>query len=230
MPIRLLDENLWELRKPFAPAGYHIGLRMTVVRLGDSGLWVHSPVSLSDEERLELDRLGPVKLVVAPNKFHHIYLNRFRSLYPEAKYYGAPGLPAKRPDFPFTGELSEEKEAFPWSAELNTHFLQGMDRFNEVVFFHKDTRTLICTDLIFNLSAAPNLRTRIFSGLLGVRGRPAVSRLFRSLVNDKSAVKACLDRIQALPVNRIVMAHGEVVESDGRNVLAHALRERGLIA
>ena len=81
---------------------------MTVIRLADGSLFVHSPIELTDTLRGEIDALGPVRHVVAPNSFHHLYVAPYRDAYPAARLYAAPGLVARRPKIPFDETLGDE--------------------------------------------------------------------------------------------------------------------------
>ena len=48
-------------------------LRMTVIRLPDGGLLLHSPTRSTPGLRAEMDALGPVRAIVAPNLAHWMY-------------------------------------------------------------------------------------------------------------------------------------------------------------
>jgi len=66
--LRQLAQDLRVTERPQRAFGIEIGTRMTVVRLADGTLFVHSPVALDRATRLALDALGPVRHVVAPNR------------------------------------------------------------------------------------------------------------------------------------------------------------------
>jgi hypothetical protein len=81
---------------------------MTVIRLGNGGLFLHSPVPLDGALRAALDQLGQVRAILAPSKAHHLFVDDYVKEYPEAKLHGAPGLPEKRKDLKFDSILSDE--------------------------------------------------------------------------------------------------------------------------
>jgi hypothetical protein len=99
--LRDLAPNLWVADRPLKLAVGDIGTRMTVIRLTDGGLWLHSPVPLDAGTRSALDGLGTVRYVVAPSKVHHFFVGDYIAAYPEARVYGAPGLAQKRKDLRF---------------------------------------------------------------------------------------------------------------------------------
>jgi hypothetical protein len=92
----------------------------------------------------------------------------------------------------------------------------GFQFANEAVFFHRASATLIVTDLAFNFGANSPPLTRAFIRLAGSYGEVGPSLLERLLVRDRSAFRKSLERILEWPFERVVVAHGDVSESDGR--------------
>ena len=83
--FRQLDSDVWYLDKPFKMMGFDLGGRMTIVKLSDGSLLMVSPVAMTTEDRAELDRIGPVRHIVAPNLMHHLYAGDAKQSYPDAK-------------------------------------------------------------------------------------------------------------------------------------------------
>jgi hypothetical protein len=75
--------------------GLPFSTRMTVVRLADGGLWVHSPIPLEGALAAELAALGPVQALVAPNWIHYYYLPQWQARFPSAQTWAAPGVQAR---------------------------------------------------------------------------------------------------------------------------------------
>jgi len=63
---------------------------MTVIRLGNGGLFLHSPVPLDGALRAALNQLGPVRAIVAPSKAHHLFVDDYVKEYPEASSMAHP--------------------------------------------------------------------------------------------------------------------------------------------
>ena len=218
-----LAENLWELERPLKAPGLRIGHRMTVVRLRDGGLWVHSPVECDDAVRGELARLGPVRHLIAPSRFHDLYWKEWFEHYPEATFYCAPGLKEEHPELRFHKVLSPDQRE-TWEDELPKVFVQGMPRLNEFVFLHRASRTLIVADLVFNLDAAQqNMLGKLFLKLNGIYDRAGCSRIFRSLIKDRAAFRASGEQILQLDFERLIPGHGRIVTAGARDVLRRAL-------
>ncbi|MCG8335912.1 MAG: DUF4336 domain-containing protein [Proteobacteria bacterium] len=70
--------------------------RMTIIKLSDDSLWVHSPITMNTGIRQKIDELGSIKNIVAPNRFHHLSLGEWSGTYPVANLWAAPGLEKKR--------------------------------------------------------------------------------------------------------------------------------------
>ena len=98
--LRRLSDGIWTASGPVvtAVAGFHYPTRMVVIRLRDDRLWVWSPVSLDEALKREIDALGLVAHIVAPNSLHDLSLSDWQSAFPAARLHVAPGLAARRPD------------------------------------------------------------------------------------------------------------------------------------
>jgi hypothetical protein len=107
--------------------------------------------------------------------------------------------------------------------------VSGMPMLNECVFCHKQTRTLIVTDLFFNLTGMQDGVKSLPYKLLGTFNKPAVSRLLHVITRDKKALKKSLEEILKWDFDRLVMAHGSIIESGAKKIFTEALTERGFI-
>ena len=217
--LRALAPDLWVADRPLKLFVGDIGARMTVVRLHDGSLFLHSPVRLDEETRSALDTLGPVRAVVAPSKVHHLFVGDYVSGYPDAAVYGAPGLAAKRPTLRFDHVLDDEAPA-EWRGDLEQHVFRGAPSLNEVVFLHRPTRTLVLTDLAFNVPAGGTSGARVFLWLVGAGGRFGPHRMVRAFIRDRRAARESVDHVLRWDFDRVIVSHGEVLETGGRGRLA----------
>ena len=71
--LESVGEGVWTAAAPLALAGAEFGTRMTVVQLADVGVMLISPIEVDDALAAEIDAIGPVRAIVAPNAFHHFY-------------------------------------------------------------------------------------------------------------------------------------------------------------
>jgi hypothetical protein len=216
--LRELARDIWIAERPLRFYGLEVGARMTVIRLADGSLLLHSPLELDPELRRELDSIGRVRFAVAPNRFHHLYAGRVAEAYPEARLWAAPGVERKRPDLEIAGVLGDEAPA-EWRDEVDQVFFGGRPFENEVVFLHRASRTLILCDLAFNFGPTAAPFTRLLMRLLRGYDRFGPSSLDRILIRDRRAARDSLERILAWDFDRVVVAHGDVLERGGREAL-----------
>lgn len=216
-----LAPNLWVATRPLKLIVGDVGTRMTVIRLADGTLFVHSPVRLDTETRVALDALGPVRWVIAPSKVHHLFVGDYLSAYPEARAYAAPGLPEKRRDLRFEAVLGDDPPP-SWRGEIDQHLFRGNPTMAEIVFYHRASRSLLLTDLAFNVAADKTQGARLFYWLVGAAGRFGPHRLVRTMIRDHAAARSSVTRILEWDFDRIIVSHGDVLASGGRQHFAAA--------
>jgi hypothetical protein len=84
-PLReIVPGEIWSAQQGLCFGPLRLTTRMTVVQLHDGSLWIHSPIEPEPSRREQLDRLGPVRYVVAPNKSHHLFYRSFLQAYAAA--------------------------------------------------------------------------------------------------------------------------------------------------
>lgn len=211
--------DLWTSRQHLKLFGVEVGARMTAIRLADGGLVVIAPIGpIAD---LGLSEIGPVVAIIAPNRFHHLYVRRAVEAFPDARTFAAPGLPEKRTDLRFDEVLGDEPPAL-WRGQLEQVVLRAAPSLNEVLFFHPPSRTLVATDLVFNIQHPASFWGRTVLRLYGVWHRFGPSRLVRAAIRDRAAARATLDTILGWQPDLIVVAHGEVLETGGTDALQRA--------
>jgi hypothetical protein len=207
-----IADDLWgldhELR--LLAGSLRLPVRMTVIRLLNGTLALHSPVPLDDAAAAELRALGEVAHILAPSKLHHLWVAAAAERYPRAKVWRSPEIP----------RISDALEPL---------FIAGVPKIDETVFFHAPSRTLVCSDLVFNITHHANLRTKLLLKITDVGGkRLAVSREWNWATKDRAARDASVEQLLAWDIARIVPGHGDVWEGDGRAALHASRLARGL--
>lgn len=215
-------DGVWVAHQPLKYMGLSVGARMTVMKLADGRLMVHSPIFLTDELHAEVDKLGKVALLLAPNKYHHLFVKDWQAAYPSAQAWAAPGLPKKRRDVSFTGVV--EDGAGPWAPDVEHVCWRGAPIVNEVVVFHRPSRTLVTCDLVHNLLPPMDGYTKFTFTLLGGFGGVKTNLLDRVIQRDRPAARASLERVLAWDFDRLVMAHGTPVPTGARDLFTDAYR------
>ena len=205
--------------RPLRFFGVEIGTRMTVLQLSD-GLLVHSPIDVDPET---LEGLGDPRWVLAPNKLHHLFVGPWIDAGLEG--WAAPGLPDKRTDLSFAGVV--ETGTHPFGPEVEVVALSCFSLSNEVVLFHEPSRTLLVTDLVFNFPRTAPWFTRFAMGCACAYPGCRASLLERVGMN-RAVAREEIAILQGFGFERIVMSHGDVVETDAQQAFADAYRWLGI--
>ena len=220
MALQSIAPGVWVEPMPHVYMGLHIGTRMTVVRLSDDSLFVHSPIRLDERLKAEIDGLGPVGHIVAPSRFHHVFFGEFAAAYPDAKKHGAPGLEKKRKDLEFDAMLGESSEP-AWANDLEMLPIDGL-ALGESIFFHPATRTLISSDFIQNFDSSDHWATRQYLKVAGIHKRINVSRPVRVMYRDRSKARRSVDQAIEWNPARITLAHGSPILDKGQDAIRAA--------
>jgi hypothetical protein len=217
-----VEDAVWTCWRPLRFHGIAMGTRMTVCRLADGSLFVHSPIAPDDALVAELDALGPVAHVVAPNKLHHLHFAEFAARFPDARTYASPGLPARRPGLHFEVVLGDEPRP-GWSRDLDQCAVVGDFFLDEVVFLHRASGTLILTDLCEEGSEEWPLLARVAARVGGIYRKHGPPRDMKwSLRRDKPALRRAVERILSWDFDAMIVSHGRLVESGAKERFARA--------
>lgn len=217
-----LAENVWTVATPHAFMGLHIGSRMTVVKLSNGGLLLHSPVPVDDALAAELAALGEVKHIVCPNLFHHMYAAEVKQRYPEALLHGPAKLRNKRKDLSLDAELTDTPHP-DWGDDFELVTIEG-SLLKETVFYHPASRTLIAADLIENFHQCEHAPTRWYLKAGGIFGKPGWHPLLRLVYLNRRWARQSMEKVMAWPFERLSLGHGEVVTENARNTVRLGLK------
>lgn len=221
MPLTQHHANLWTLDFPLQVLGVPMGARSTLVRLPSGDLWLHSPVRLGAEDVREINTLGPVRHLVAPNLVHHLFLPAAQKLWPEAKVYAPQGLEKKRKDTRIDEQLGETPPD-SWQDVLSVVPLRGMPRVKEHVFVHAPSRTAIACDIVFNMRQPLPMWPKLFMQMNHGYMKFGPTRILRSTIAQPEELRPDLDRLLQHDFDRLTMAHGQVLETNARQELREA--------
>jgi hypothetical protein len=183
-----------------------------------------SPVGTSDEA----SAIGTEPLtLVAPSLLHHLHVPAAVERFRPVALWGPPGLPEKLPALGPIRVLGVDP--WPHADQLEFVVIEGAPKRNEVVFFHRASRTIYTADLALNIREPAGFLTSLGLRLMGVYRRFGAAKLWRSWVTNRAAFTRSIEAVLAWDFDRIVVAHGEVLESNAREQLEISLRELGLL-
>ncbi len=212
------------------PLGAVFATRMTVIRLPDGDLLLHSPTRYSVALRTAVEKLGHIRHLVAPNVVHWTFLKDWQRACPDATTWAAPGL-RERSQVRRSGvrlDRDVPDEAPPeWDGAVDLAIVRGGMGFREVALFHRPTRTLLLTDLVMNLELEkiPGW-FRPLARLLGITAPESMPPSYlRAIVKLRrpDAARAASRLLGWRPV-RVIFAHGRWFERDGTAALRRSLR------
>ena len=223
-------EDVWVVdAEPMRIMGAAVPVRMTVMRLADDGLWLHSPTRCTPAALDAVEALGPVRHLVAPNVAHWTFLEEWQRRRPEATTWAAPGLRRRRQVRRSGVRLDHDLGTEPpeaWVGEIDHVVIPGGAGFREVAFGHRASRTLVLTDLVLALELdrvpAP---TRAYARVTGTTApRGSTPRYLRPVIRlRRRDAAAAVNRILAWEPERVVFAHGRWFERDGAERLRRSL-------
>jgi hypothetical protein len=204
--------------------GFPYSTRMAAVRLSDGGLWIWSPVALNDGLADAVDALGPVRHIVSPNKIHHLFLQAWHERWPDARMYAPPGLARRKPELHFDAELLDAPDP-AWAGDINQVIFRGSLAMEEVVFFHRASRTAIVCDLIqrFDPDKMTGWRGMLMraDGLVGEHG--STPREWRASFLKRAPARAARQKVIDWNPERLLIAHGECAQSGATDIIRKSL-------
>lgn len=220
--VEYIEGQIWVAQIPLVFYGIQMGTRMTVVKAGPKKeLLVYSPVALTDALKAEIDKLGTVTWIVAPNILHHLYVGEWIKAYPKAQAWAAPGLAERRSDLSWAGTLESDATPVPWDRALvDFAVFQGHKLSREVVLYVPAAKTLVVADLIQNLGhgIASGSQLGRFLEAFGMYKRPTPPTDWKLTLEDEALAGRCAAKIGAWDFEQIVLAHGQLIEEDAGDV------------
>ena len=220
-----LAPNLWRKQYSLKLLGLDQQRVVTLVRLNSGAVVVHSTAPFSPEDVTFVRSVGTPAWMVEALLLHDTFAKEGRAAFPEATYLAPEGF-EKSAGVPTQPLLPPPAE---WADELEVVRLEGMPMYEEHLFFHRASRTLIVGDLLFHFHDPQTVYEKVMRrGVMGLTQEASTNRVFAHMVRDRAAFQQSVQQVMAWDFERIVVGHGDVVERGGKRVLEEALRRRGL--
>lgn len=122
--LKTVGDGIWIVDSgPLHAAGaIPLPVRMTVMQLEDGGIVLHSPTRYDPVLRQEIESLGAIRHIVAPNSAHWSFVKDWKGRVPDALTWAAPGLRQRR---------QVKKARIAWHGDLGpqsqAHFAPDID-------------------------------------------------------------------------------------------------------
>lgn len=226
--LNLLDRDLWFVDGGIVSFfGIDYPTRMAIVRLADGGLWLWSPIEKTAALEEQVRALGPVRHIVSPNKLHHLFIAEWQAAFPEARVWGTASTIRKFSHIAFAGALGDDPPS-DWEGQIDQFHFTNSPFLDEVVFFHRASRTAIIADLCQTFSSAflaqhwPWWMRAVakLSRMVEGWGYPPVD--YRLSFRHRRSARPKIRALIGMGAMHVVVAHGEVVKTDGEAFLRRA--------
>lgn len=203
--------------------------RMTVVRLANGELLLHSPIAFNAALAEDLRSRGVIRHLVSPNQFHYAHIAEWADAFPDAITWGSAQTyrlaQLRRIDLRFNKHLAETAPA-EWKDEIDQTLIPG-GIFKEFAFFHMSSKTLILTDTIINIELHKiNQPWRFATWLTGMhypRGQFFFGMRLPQLL-QRRRTGAAFAKIRSWRPERIVLSHGRCFDDNAAEAVHRLFR------
>ncbi len=218
--VEFEKETIWISDYPVHYAGCDFQARMSIVRLSNGDLFLHSPSEINGELKAEIDLLGKVAFIVAPGTYHYLHIPSAQQAFPEAETLICPGIEQKRPEMAFDWILGDQADA-RLEKDFEQVLVRGNRLISEVAFFHKPTKTLFLVDLIENMTEkTPGIGLVLkfwWKVVFHMWNNPKPAPEYRIGWKDRSAARKSLQKIMEWDFRQIILAHGDLVRTGAKD-------------
>jgi hypothetical protein len=223
MRWRKLTNDVALMRYPFRVFGIDFARNVTLIRVRDGRVVVHSTAPFTPADIDAIRKFGQPSWLVDATLMHDTFAKEGRAAFSDIPYLAPPGFSE------ITGIKTELLFPGPaeWAGQIDVLPIDGL-RKKEHVLFHRDSGTLIVCDLIFNFASDTRGWPRFFvRHVMRLPRLHGISGFFKMLICDKAAFERSMTAVLDLDFDRMIVAHVEAVEKDAKALLEQALRDQG---
>jgi hypothetical protein len=174
-----------------------------------------------------ISELGDVRYLIAATPRHVWRLATWHTLFPEAQLWASrPTLfTLQNGHLPITGYLGDSPVKV-WSADFDQLEFKGNPFLSEVLFFHRNSHTVILDDLIQrNPPAQRNALANAILKLEGAQDPDGVVGLdMKMTFLNRSLARQSLQKLLSWDFDKLIIAHGACFESDAKHYVRRAFR------
>lgn len=221
-------ENIYFTEYPISFAGCRFNARMTVIRMSDGKLLLHSPCDIDDALKREIQELGQVSMIVAPGNYHYLHVLQCKEVFPDAQVYLSLGLDKKQPKLMKLPGAKVLYDKDVLDRDIQHVFLSGNRVINEIVFYHVPSKTLVLTDSIEYIGDDSRADTNWFLRAWWVimrmwnKPKPAPEYQMGWWCKNKQESRGIMQQILSWDFERVIIAHGQNITNDSKTVVRQA--------
>ena len=215
MRWRDLAADVALLEYPLRAFGIDFGRRVTLLRLRDRRLVIHSSAPFTADDVAAIRKFGEPAWLVEATELHDTFAEAAQRALPGVTYLPPSRLDPPPPD---------------WSEQIEVLRIDGLRTTDEHAFFHRASGTLVLADLLFHFPPETRGWPRFFvQKIMRLPQLLGMSFFFSLMIKDKQLFTRSMRELLHWDFRRIVVAHREPITSDAGTVFRRALRERGFV-
>jgi hypothetical protein len=212
-----IGKNCWVIE---ASKKSPLGRRMTIIKCQNDDLFIHSCIKLESEQLNSLKDLGRVKWILVPNNYHTKDIAWFSRQFPEAEVLCTSPITKKLHRLGLSG-LTLLPHCFPDELlEVLSFKIMESVKNTEIECFHAESKSLIVTDLVFNLNVKHMSFVSKFFHKLNQSDRFGPTKLFKKLfLLNKTIFLEEIDELLSLDFDKIILSHGDIINDHAKEKL-----------
>jgi hypothetical protein len=223
MTWRQLSDHVVVMSFPWRTLGIDFRRNVTLLRLNDGRVVIHSTAPFTDEDIAAIYRFGEPAWLVEATLMHDTFAKEGHTAFRDLPYLAPDGFTKA------SGISTDSLHPPPsdWNGQIDVFRIDGM-RMNEHALFHRRSRTLVVADLFFSLPAEtrgwPGFFARHFMRLPQLFG---ISAFFRLMINDRPAFERSVNALMQSDFEKVIVAHWKPLDTHAKPEVERALRDFG---
>lgn len=215
-----ITEDVLLLSFPWRPFGIDFKRNVTVLRLSDGRLVIHSTAPFTTNDIEDIRRFGEPSWLVEATPMHDTFAKKGRPAFPNLPYLAPDGFNKAIPTEPLDPPPSE------WKGEIDVLKIDE-DKTREHLFFHRRSRTLVVADLFFSFPEDTRGWPRFFARhVMRLPRLFGISLFFRLLMmGDREAFGRSMQAMLEWDFDRLIVGHWKTIETDAKRVVQEAVAE-----
>ncbi len=222
--FKQLDKNLWILEGEL-PLHLPLPRTMTVFRMDDGGLWIHSAIALDDRRQRELESFGRPAYLVVPSTMHRLDAPVYKQTYPAIRVV-CPEAAKEKVEQKVHVDNSCENEFR--DSQVVVHKMPGAKpiELSYELPLASGGKAVVFNDLLVNVTQLNGLLGKLMMlvGRVGFFRSPPSNKFL--LIDDRTKFKQWLEaQAQRNDLKIITVAHGAPLTEQIPHALAEAARQ-----
>ncbi|PYK47273.1 MAG: hypothetical protein DME20_12635 [Verrucomicrobia bacterium] len=220
MNERRIADDVMLMSFPWRTLGIDFRRNVTLLRLADGRVVVHSTARFTEQDIAAIRRFGEPSWLVEATLMHNTFAKEGRKALPNIPYLAPDGF-AKASGVQTDSLLPPPRDC---DSEIDVLRIDGV-RVNEHALFHRWSRTLVVADLFFSFPEETSGWPRFF--LRHVMRLPrlfGISSFYRRLIiRDKLAFERSMNALLNLDFERMIVAHWKSLDTNAKRAVEQVL-------